>query len=140
MAKITQKHPYLWRFPQKSSNPKRKILYFDFDYKTCWIRRGFEQLSSSIAWQVIGLQSSARKVAHAGLKGLKTPRCVPTERWSSRRTTLALPIRASISWCSALRHTQIPPLGTWTSPPAAVYHCIHCLGFVERHRVVPRYF
>ena len=31
---------------------------------------GFEQLSSSIAWRVIGLQSSTRKVAHAGLKGL----------------------------------------------------------------------
>jgi len=26
--------------------------------------------SSSIAWQVIGLQSSARKVAYAGLKGI----------------------------------------------------------------------
>jgi len=35
-----------------------------------WIRRGFEQLFSSISWRVIGLQSSARKVAHAGLKGL----------------------------------------------------------------------
>jgi len=71
MAKITQKHPYLWRSPQKSSNPKRKILFFDFDYKTCWIRRGFEQLSCSIAWRDIGLQSSARKVVHVGLKGLK---------------------------------------------------------------------
>ena len=69
MTKITQKHPYLWRSPKKSSNPKRKNLFFDFDYKSCWIRRGFEQLSSSIAWRVIGLQSSARKVAHAGLKG-----------------------------------------------------------------------
>jgi len=70
MAKITQKHPYLWRSSQKSSNPKQKI-FFCFDYKTCWIRRGFEQLSSSNAWRVRGLQSSARKVAHAGLKGLK---------------------------------------------------------------------
>jgi len=33
------------------------------------MRGGFEQLSSSIAWRVIGLQSSARNVAHAGLKG-----------------------------------------------------------------------
>jgi len=57
-------------YPQKSSNPKRKNFIFDFDYNTCWIRRGFEQLSSSIAWRVRGLQSSARKVAHAGLKGL----------------------------------------------------------------------
>jgi len=68
MAKMTQKYPYLWRSPQKSSNPNRKIFFFDFDYRTCWIRRRFEQLSSSIAWRVIGLQSSARKVAHAGLK------------------------------------------------------------------------
>jgi len=66
MVKITQKHPYLWRSPQKSSNPKQK-LFFHFDFKTCWIRRGFEQLSGSITWRVIGLQSSARKVAHAGL-------------------------------------------------------------------------
>jgi len=44
-TKITQKHPYLWCYPQKSSNPK-KIFFFDFDYKTCWIRRGFAQLSS----------------------------------------------------------------------------------------------
>jgi len=63
MAKITQKHPYLWWSPQKSSNPKQKNFFFNFDYKTCWIRRQ--------AWQVVGLQSSARKVAHAGLKGLK---------------------------------------------------------------------
>jgi len=70
MAKMVQKHPYLWRSPQKSSNPKWKKFFFDFDYKTCWIHRGFEQLPSSIAWQVIGLQSSARKVAHTGLKGL----------------------------------------------------------------------
>jgi len=31
--------------------------------------RGFEQLSSSINWRVIGLQCSTRKAAHAGLKG-----------------------------------------------------------------------
>jgi len=69
MAKKTQKHLYLWRSPQKSSNPKRNNYFFDFDYKTCWIRRGFEQLSSSVACPVIGLQSSARKVAHRGLNG-----------------------------------------------------------------------
>jgi len=42
MAKIMQKHPYLWRSPQKSLKPKRKNFFFDFDYKTCWIRRVFE--------------------------------------------------------------------------------------------------
>jgi len=81
MAKITPKHPYLWRSPQKSSNPKRKNFFFDFGYKTCWIRRGFEQLSSSIAWRVIGLQSSARQVAHAGLKGLR--RVHQTQIWGA---------------------------------------------------------
>jgi len=34
------------------------------------IRRGFEQLSSSIAWRVMGLQSSALKQSRAGLKRL----------------------------------------------------------------------
>jgi len=53
MAKTTQKHPYLWRSPQKSSNQQRKFFFFDFDYKTCWICREFEQLYSSIAWRVI---------------------------------------------------------------------------------------
>jgi len=47
-GKGSQKHPHLWR-----SHRKRKIFLFDFDYKTCWIRRGIEQLSSSIAWRVI---------------------------------------------------------------------------------------
>jgi len=45
-----------------------KTFFFDFDYETCWIRRGFAQLSSSIAWRGIGLQSSARNVAYTGLK------------------------------------------------------------------------
>ena len=55
--------------PPENPPPKTKIFFFDFDYKTCWIRRGFEQLSSSIAWRVIGLQSSAWNVIFAGLKG-----------------------------------------------------------------------
>jgi len=41
--------------------------------KTCWIRREFEQLSSSIAWRVIGFQSSAKKRSRAGLKGFIGP-------------------------------------------------------------------
>jgi len=61
------KTPLLVTFPPRKFKPKTKKFFFDFDYKTCWIRRGFEQLSSSIAWRVMGLQSSARKVAHAGL-------------------------------------------------------------------------
>jgi len=31
------------------------------------MRRGFEQLSSSIGWRVIVVQSFAKKVAYAGL-------------------------------------------------------------------------
>jgi len=27
MDKITQKHPYLWRSPQKTWNPKQKIFF-----------------------------------------------------------------------------------------------------------------
>jgi len=67
------KHVLFVTSPPEPPPPKPKIVFFDFDYKTCWIRRGFEQLSSSIAWRVIGLQSSTRKVAHAGLKGWPTP-------------------------------------------------------------------
>jgi len=63
------KTPLLVTFPPEKLKPKTKKFFFDFDYKTCWIRRGCVQLSSSIAWWVIRLQSSTRKVAHAGLKG-----------------------------------------------------------------------
>jgi len=45
------KTPLLLMFPQKSSNPKRKTFFFDLNKKTCWIRRGFEQLSSSSGWR-----------------------------------------------------------------------------------------
>jgi len=51
--------------------PKTKNSFFDFNYKTCCIRRGFEQLSGSIALRVIRLQNSAKKVARPGLKGFK---------------------------------------------------------------------
>jgi len=63
------KTPLLVTFPPEKLKHKTKNFFFVFDYKTCWNGRGFEQLSSSIAWRVIGLQSSARKVAQAGLKG-----------------------------------------------------------------------
>jgi len=69
-GKCSQKHLHLWCSPLKTPYRKRKIVFFDFDYKTCWNRRGFKQLSSSIAWQVAGLQSSAWNVVFAGLKGL----------------------------------------------------------------------
>ena len=54
MAKITQTQ-LLVTFPPEKLKPKTKNFLFDFDYKACWIRREFEQLSSSFAWGVIGL-------------------------------------------------------------------------------------
>ena len=69
MAKITQKHPYLWRSPQKTLNPKRKKFFFDFDSKTCGIRRGFEQLSSSSGWRFMAKKGGANMLARAIVKG-----------------------------------------------------------------------
>jgi len=39
--------------PPEIPPPKTKNVFFDFDYKTCWIRGWFGWLSSSIAWRVI---------------------------------------------------------------------------------------
>jgi len=50
-GKCSQKHLHLWRSPPKNPTENEKIFFFDFDCKTCWIRRGFEQLSSSIGWR-----------------------------------------------------------------------------------------
>ena len=44
----------------KNSNPKRKI-FLKSELEDFRIRRGFEQLSSSIGWRVTVLQSSAKK-------------------------------------------------------------------------------
>jgi len=46
MAKITQKHPYLWRSPQKSSNPKRKKFS---SILTTRLAESVECLNSSLA-------------------------------------------------------------------------------------------
>jgi len=67
-AKITQKKPYLWCSPQKTSNPKWKQCFFDFDSKTCWIRWGFEQLSSG--WRFMAKKGGANMLARAVVKGL----------------------------------------------------------------------
>jgi len=50
------KTPLLVTFPQKSQTQNEKIFFY-LQFKTCRIRRGFEQLSSSIAWRVIALQN-----------------------------------------------------------------------------------
>jgi len=47
------KTPILVTFPPEKLKPKTKNFVFRFGYKTCWICRGFEPLSSSIAWWVI---------------------------------------------------------------------------------------
>ena len=59
----------LWRKPQKKQNEKLSKMFNNVIWKTSRIFRGFEQLSSSIGWEVMVVQSSAGKVAHAGLKG-----------------------------------------------------------------------
>jgi len=56
-----QSMPSLWRHLQKFPHRKRKTFFFDFDYKTCWIRGWFGSDSNSIAWRVIGLQSSVKR-------------------------------------------------------------------------------
>jgi len=39
--------------PQRNINPKQKIFFFNFNQQTCWIRRWFQHLSSSIGWRVV---------------------------------------------------------------------------------------
>jgi len=43
----------LWRYTQRTQNPRREKFFFDLKSKTCRIRRGFDQLSSFIGWQVM---------------------------------------------------------------------------------------
>ena len=69
-VKVAKNTPTCGVPPRKPPTESKKNFFFGFDYKTCWIRRGFEQLTSTIAWRVIGLQSSAWNVVFAGLKGL----------------------------------------------------------------------
>ena len=46
MAKMVQKHPFLWRSPQKSSNPKWKIFFLIL---TTRLAESIEGLNSSLA-------------------------------------------------------------------------------------------
>jgi len=63
------KTPLLVTFPPEKLKPKTKKFFFDLVYKTCWIRRGFEQGSSSIAWRGIGLQTLQEKWRTRDWKG-----------------------------------------------------------------------
>jgi len=47
------KTPLLVTFPPEKLKPKTKIFFSILTTGLCWIRRGIEQLSSSIAWWVI---------------------------------------------------------------------------------------
>jgi len=69
LAKNTQKHPHLWRPPQRTPNTKRNTFFFKVSKKTCRIRRWFEQLSSSIGWEVMTEQSQSHYCGFAVHKG-----------------------------------------------------------------------
>jgi len=43
--------------------------FFNRNQKTCWIGRWFEELSTPIGWRVIALQTFAKILEGAGLKG-----------------------------------------------------------------------
>jgi len=112
--------PSLWRHLQKTPHRNRKIFFIALDYKTCWIRGWFEQLSTSIAWRVIGLQSSARKVTHAGLKGNQQD--VPRQflwgildTWPNQRSC-DLSIQRSGSTFRALQLSQLRTLSRSVTP------------------------
>jgi len=60
----------LWRNTQRTQNPSRKNFFFDLKSKTCRIPRGFDQLFSSIGWQVMTGQSLGHYSGFAVLKGL----------------------------------------------------------------------
>jgi len=56
-------------FPPEKLKPKTKNFFFDFDYKTCWIRRGFEQLSSSSGWRFMAKKVRADIWSRMVIKG-----------------------------------------------------------------------
>jgi len=55
-----------YREPQIRNEKK---IFFSLKWKTYRVRGGFEQLSSSIDWQVMELQTLVKKLAVVGLKG-----------------------------------------------------------------------
>jgi len=67
LAKKSRKHAPLWRHPQKTQTTNEKNA-LNLQSKTCWIRRWFEQLSSSIGWRVVALQTF-QKMQKSGERG-----------------------------------------------------------------------
>ena len=67
LAKKSRKHAPLWRHPQKTQTTNEKNA-LNLQSKTCWIRRWFEQLSSSIGWRVVALQTF-QKMQKSGARG-----------------------------------------------------------------------
>ena len=45
-------------------------IFFNLNWKTCRIRRGYEQLSSSSSWRFMAKKGHANILAHAAVKGL----------------------------------------------------------------------
>ena len=57
---LSWKHPSIVTSPTDKPHSKRKKL-FDLNYEACWVRRGCEQISSSIVWRGMVLQSFSKK-------------------------------------------------------------------------------
>jgi len=51
----------LWRHLQKTPTENKKLFFFDVNWKTCWICKGFEQLSSSSGWQFMTKKGPANR-------------------------------------------------------------------------------
>jgi len=79
VAKIW-KHALIVTSPPENAKLKTKNVFFDLNKKTCWIRKGFEQLSSSGDFRpkkgrpiaaVKGLSSQMTLKEHEGFISLK---------------------------------------------------------------------
>ena len=107
-GKVGQKRrnmPSLLRHQQKKNKPKTKKILLHLNWKTCWIRRWFEQLSSSIGWRVIALQKSGAR----GTERVKKhcPEEAYLNKWAKRRQNNKIIARRSN--LSAWGHKCLPP-------------------------------
>jgi len=98
-GKVDQKNaktPSLVTTPPEVPKSKQKKI-FNLQFKTCWIHRGFEQLSSSIAWRVIVLQTFLKLQKSGPGETYDVQHIFPGEKKFSRGG-LCLPL-----WPSCLR-------------------------------------